>query len=239
MGRGSSSSRGSSRSSSSSGRGSSRSSWSSSSDRSWRSSRSRGTTVIWYNSNGTSSGSAHFSIIPLAILLIIFGAIAMFVGVSSIFSGFKYSSVSAECVDNDFIGGWYYTTYEYEVDGVEYTSRSTEGWELPEIEGKIVTIYYLKDDPSVITEENQGFSTDQIVWVLFGVAFIGGGIGLIFLNKKMKAKKQLEASSDNQSQLEDTPSDIEPISKTKCKYCGTSYDSNEISCPSCGAKNND
>ena len=228
--------------SSSSGRGSSRSSWSSSrgsSRSSWGSSRSRGTTIIWHSSSGGShgSGSGSFSLLPVAIFLIIFGAIVLFAVVPSIFNSFDYGKVSAVCLENDKIGGWYYTTYEYEVDGVEYTNRSEEGWEFPETIGKNVTIYYLKDDPNVITEQNPGFTTADGIWLVIGIGFVAGGIGLIFLNKKIKAQKKLEEAS--QSQTTEQVLIEKKDTKVKCPYCGSSYDNNETSCPNCGSNKQD
>lgn len=235
MGRGRSSSSGRGSSSSSSrgssfSRGSSRSSGSS-----WRSSRSGGTTVIWHSSSH--HGGGNFSLLPFAIVLIAIGALALFFVVPSIFAGFDYGQVSAKCISNREIDTWYYTTYEYVVDGKEYISESEEGWEFPESVGKVVTIYYSKDDPSIITEQNPGFTTSDVPVLACGVIFVGVGIGLIFLNKKLKAKKQAQeyGSSDDDYEMQtETPQPKAP-EKEKCLYCGCKYDATLDSCPSCGA----
>lgn len=227
-GRGSSSSRGSSFS-----RGSSRSS----SGSSWSSSRSGGRTVIWHTSSHNGNGS--FTLLPIAIFLIAIGAVALFIIVPSMFTGFKYAEVSARCIKNEEYSGWYYTTYEYEIDGVEYTSESQEGWEFPEVIGKNVTIYYLKDDPSIITEENPGFTSADLPILACGVVFVGAGIGLIFLNKKLKAKQASQQLSESNTSIsiENNQPKAQVAEKTKCSYCGCKYDASLDSCPNCGASN--
>ena len=237
MGRGSGSSRG----SSSSGRGSSRSSWSSSrgsSRSSWNSSRSSRshTTVIWHSS-GYGNGGSIKTLIPIAFVLMFFGVIFLMVAVPSLFSGFDYGEVSAKCIDNDYVSGWYYSTYEYEVDGKEYKNRSQEGWEFPEAEGKFVTIYYSKDDPSRITEENPGVTTEDIVFVLVGLSCVAGGIGLIFLNKKRKAQNAQNQAEEIQDIGSETISSS-TVPKKKCSYCGCKYNADQSDCPNCGASNN-
>lgn len=226
--------------SSSSGRGSSSSSGSWSSSRgSSRSGSSSRTTVIWH-SRSSYHGNGSFSLLPIAIILLIIGAIMTMFIVPSIFEGFNYGSVSAKCIKNVERNTWYYTTYEYVVDGVEYVNESEEGWEFPETVGKTVTIYYLKDDPTSITEKNPGIDSADGIILVIGLVFVGVGIYLIFLSKKLKAKKEIgnngvEERDFNNQEISNTNSRMPE--KIKCHYCGCKYNPSLNSCPSCGAGN--
>ncbi|MBR6779275.1 MAG: hypothetical protein IKM43_03940 [Clostridia bacterium] len=231
----SSSSRG---SSSSSSRGSSRSSWSSSrgSSRSWGSSNH--TTVIIGGSGGHYSGKAN----PIAWIVILFliGLMSFTFGVSLASDSNQYGKVYAECVDNDYIGGWYYTTYEYTVNGKEYESRSEEGWEFPETEGKTVEIFYLKDNPNIITEKEPSGSGVGAVLIVVGLICIGVGVLIIVHQVKKKKKAKAEQTTDSQSTTDTEPTILDETTKqeeqfVRCSYCGSKYDKTATSCPKCGA----
>ena len=132
MGRGRSSSGGSRGSSSSGGsrgfssgsRGRSTSSFSSSR---WRSTPTRSTVIIGGYNSGNHHRSVNSGIAPLifmAIIFLLFGLFPFVMGTSIIVKANKYSSVQAVCIDNNYSGGWYYTTYEYTVKGIEYENES-------------------------------------------------------------------------------------------------------------------
>ena len=104
----------------------------------------------------------------------------------TLFNGFKYGEVEAKCLSNQKRNIWYYTTYEYNVDGEKYINESDEGWEFPETVGKTVTIYYLKDDPNFITELNPGLDTAGTIIIIISLILVGSGIGLIVLYNKKK-----------------------------------------------------
>ena len=200
--------------------------------------RSRGshTTVII---GGHGHGYYHTSGSP--IIGIIVGAIFCMVGLGTVFGGigeffdsFKYSTVQAECVMNEKAGGYYYTTYDYTVNGVDYTSRSMVGWEIPEIEGNIVTIYYLESDPNVIYEENPASKTEAVIIIFAGLVCAGiGSIPLFVCIKEIKRTKQT-SSGDS---VEENPAKQE--TSNRCPYCGGRYSKNSHSCPKCGARRMD
>ena len=238
MGRGRSSSGGSRGSSSSGSRGSS--SWSSRGSSSWGGSRmsrhvhvSGGrTTVIYRDSSGGSSGSGSPVVAWIVgIMFIIVGIGVLFGGIGSFFSSFKYEEVQATCLDNDYRGGWHYTTYRYYVNNNEYVSESNQGWEYPESVGKIVTIYYEKNNPYEISEENPASSDGAGIMIIVGLFTIGLGALPIVITVKSK-KNSSQVSSDESEQ---TPQVETKPEFNVCPYCGSKYDLTATSCPKCGA----
>jgi len=240
MGRGRSSS-GSSRGSSSSGnRGSS--SWSSRGRSSWNSSRSTSTihrsgnrTTIIYSDSSYGSGGSGGSVIAwiVGIMFIMVGIGVLLGGIGSFFSSFKYDDVSATCLENDYHGGWYYTTYRYYVNGKEYVSESNQGWEEPERLNAVVTIYYEKDNPYEISEENPADASGAGIMVVSGLVTIGlGSLPIVFAIKDKKKQKQPE----NNENIEEEPVVENPVDEHNvCRYCGAKYDRCSTSCPKCGA----
>lgn len=229
MGRGSSSSGGSSRGSSSSGfsRGSSSRSYrSSSSSRSYHYHSSSHSSN--YDSNSSNNGSGTSKVV-----LIIFGIIFLIISVfsvSSIISDLgemgKYQSISAKSVKNTYLNGWYYTTYTYEINNIEYENMSQVGWEEPELLNRNITIYYKIDDPNYITEEKPADLFSSIVGIV-----ICSGIGIvaiIILVKAFKIKKEKEKIEQTITKELDSKEFI-------CKYCGSNYSKDLTSCPNCGA----
>ena len=236
-GRSSSGSRGSSFSSS---RGSSRSSsrgFSRSGSRSsgYRNHSSRHTTVFvggggYYDDGSRVTGKAGGGLlIFMSIFFLLFGGLALIFGVDMISDSLKYDSVLGTCISNRDRDGWYYTTYSYTVDGYNYVNESIEGWELEETIGKTVTIYYLKDNPNVITENKPEGAGTGIVVLVFSLVFLGAGVLLIVTGvkqiKKEKNKKVAEVNVGTEKVEE----------KIRCLYCGSKYDSKLSSCPKCGA----
>ena len=230
MSRGRSSSGGGSRGSSSSGgRGMSRSSYNRGSHRSGRSGRYSNTTVFigGGHSHGGPAGPGH--LIFMAVIFLLFGIGFFIFGVSLAVQSFRYAPVDARCVDNDLVGGWYYTTYEYNVDGYDYTSTSNEGWEKPEVIDRVVTIYYLKSNPYEITEERPG-NGGGVVVAIFALVFVAAGGLLIWQAVKHKKPNK---------QLADGTLTIKEETHTRCPYCGSKYNKNSDSCPKCGAGKTD
>lgn len=222
MGRGrssSSSSRG--RSSSGSRGGSSRSSGSSRSISYIGGHRSH-TTVIVGGGGHFSSGSSRFNNIFAAIVLIIIGLFPLSIGISGFIRNGAYAKTTGTCIDNTYSMGWYYTTYVYTVDGIDYINRSNEGWEFEEVIGKSVKIYYLKSDPNEITELLPTDTAQNLIIFFIGVAFITPAIIMIVITLKKKDKDKLE--------------ELEPEQKVKiCQYCGSKFTDDDISCRNCGA----
>ncbi|MBR2970128.1 MAG: hypothetical protein IKC49_03635, partial [Clostridia bacterium] len=224
----------SSRGSSSSSRGRSSSSRGfSSSSRSYSSGSSR-TTIIYSNhgSNSYHSGPVDKKSLFITLLIIsaIFSAVMSYVSLNEIIRISQYGTVSATAISNDYHWGYYYTTYEYYVDGKLYVEESDVGWELEEREGKVVTIYYLKSDPSFITEENP-FSFGSGMIIFFTLACIASTITFAVLLKRCKSVQPANISSEEEPASE-------PIDdRITCRYCGTKYDKSKETCPSCGASN--
>lgn len=229
MGRGRSSSGGSRGGSSSSGRG-----WSSSSGRGWSSSgrcgRSSHTTVIIGGNRYYGGGHGSGSLVPMIVVFFIIALVTLFAGVGLSINNSKYDSVYGTAVDNRDSGVWYYTTYSYTVDGIHYVEESDVGWELPEDIGKNVKLYYEKDTPSVITEENPktpGFAI--VILFIFSGSFGTGAIMII--RSIIKGKKDKTGSYDIGGS--DTDSSGEK-SETRCPYCGAKHNG-KGACSSCGA----
>ncbi len=236
MGRGRSSSGGGSRGSSSS---SSRGFSSSSRGRSSSSSRSssyhyHNSTRVYYSGGSTTSSniSGKGVLIAMGVIFLLIGLSLLIVGIRSFGIENDYKKVQAVAIDNDYINTWYYTTYEYEINGVEYTNRSQEGWEYPETIGKIVTIYYLKDNPNYITEKTPNSDGTSTAVTIGGLVFGLVGVGLIVGGVKTKQQKDTETKQIN------TISQEEPQvkeTKIRCPYCHSYHDKNVDSCPNCGA----
>lgn len=230
---------------SSSGRGSSSSRGFSSSSRSRSSSslRSRnwgsshtiviiGGNRVYHSGSGSSSGGgAKAVLIIMAILFIFIGICTMMVGCDNISESNRYGQVQAEAIDNTLMGGYYYTTYEYTINGTDYTSMSNEGWEYPEVVGKYVNIYYLKSNPNVITELEQESSPIPLI---IGIVFTGLGATFLIIAIKMKSSKDKDEAPISEI---GTYSTSKPQVETtvRCPYCGTKHDKNLSSCPNCGA----
>lgn len=239
MSRGRSSSGGSRGSSSSSSRGSSswssrgRSSWSSSSRSTSTIHRSGNrTTIIYSNSSYGSSGSGgSVGAWILGILFIMVGIGLFFGSIGTFAQSFKYDEVGATCIENDYDGVWYYTTYRYYVNGNEYVSESNQGWEFPEVKGAHVTIYYEKNNPYEISEENPADA--GAAGIMFFCSLVTIGLGALPIIITVKNKKR-------SSQVSSAESEPAPPVESKpefnvCQYCGGKYDITATSCPKCGA----
>lgn len=224
MGRGRSSSGGSRGSSSSSSRGSSFSS-SRGSHYSGRSNHHH-----YHHHYYGSSSSSRSAFIAFGIFLLIV-AIMLIISTISTFSMLgKYEQVNGTVIKNTYSNGWYYTTYAYTVDGVDYENISQEGWEFPESNEQAV-IYYKVENPNIITEKEPVNIESCIITSLLCIASSTGAI--ILLTKAFK-KKKLTDSIDA-----DTSTTLTTNTVTKaeaiCSYCGTKYDKTLTSCPNCGA----
>lgn len=228
MGRGRSSSGGGGRGfSSSGGRGRSSSSWS-------RGGHSHTTVIIgggrrYYSSGGSSSGRG--GLIFMGIVFLLFGVAMLFASIAGFNSSSKYAKVQAEAIENTYMNGWYYTTYEYTIDSIDYVNRSNEGWEFPEVEGRVVTIYYLKNNPNEITEKAP--ASKSTGFIILGAGLLFGGIGVALLVWAVKSKKEVNneppLATENVNEIKEGSNDV------TCPYCGSKYNRNLSSCPKCGA----
>lgn len=230
MGRGSSSfGGGSSRGSSSFGGGSSRGF---SSSRSHGRRHSHTTVFVGGHSYHSSSSGSPWVGVCVGALFAFFGLMIVLFGFGTLFNYFKYDKVSATCVSNEYSKGYYYTHYDYTVDGQFYDNvRSNQGWQFEEVIGKTVTIYYLKSDPNEISEENPVDLTAGFIMIGFGLVFGGmGAIPMVLSIKEIKASKGTSSVGNVGSQ----PSVADEPSK-RCPYCGAKYNKNSDTCPKCGA----
>lgn len=175
--------------------------------------------------HGGSAGPGTY--IFMAVIFIMFALMGLGFGINMIAEANRYDSVLAKCVDNEKTHGWYYTTYQYTVDGNFYENRSMEGWEFPEDINAVVEIYYLKSDPNCITEERPGSIGGGIGLILFAAAF--GGVGALLIRTAVKSKNKLKSSSEG------TPVEEKEETHIRCPYCGSGYDKKLSSCPKCGA----
>ena len=167
----------------------------------------------------------------------------MTVGIMQCFEGVKYKETEAVCVGNDYTQGYYFTRYDYIVDGVEYKNvRSNESWSIAETEGETVTIYYEKDNPEEIYEEKPSEGGAGIAIVFFGLIFAGvGSIPIVIGVKQLKNKGAASEYVEGDYEAEDgsTVDIAKPTQSeekfTTCPYCGSKYDKNLGACPRCGA----
>ena len=168
--------------------------------------------------------------VVFAVLFFIFSIPFLIPSIFAVSDAMQYRSVKAVCIDNSYTSGWYYSIYDYTVQGKDYVSRSSEGWELPEEVGKTVKIYYSVSDPSEITE-NKPFTLGDVALVVLTLVFNGLGAMFVVFAVKIKKKEHSEvmsatSSSDNVSTTEND---------VKCMYCGSKYSKNLDACPKCGA----
>ena len=229
MGRGSSSSSGGSRGSSSSGgfsRGSSSRSYRSSSSRSYHYDSTSSSYDYNSNSSNNGSGSSKVGLIIVGVIFLLVSIIAVTSIISNMSNIGKYKSVTATSIKNTYLNGWYYTTYTYEIDNVEYENMSQVGWEEPEILYRNITIYYKIDDPNYITEEKPADLTSSIISL---VICSGIGIGTIFIFVKVAKSKKEKEEIEESIKKELTSTEV------ICRYCGSNYNKDLTSCPNCGA----
>lgn len=165
------------------------------------------------------------------IILLMFGAVLFTALISSIIDANSYASVTGTVVKNEYVGGGYYTTYEYTVKGEEYVNRSQQSWEFPE-DDDYATIYYEKDNPNNIVEEKPELGFANVIVGIMAVVFTG--VGVVLLVQGIKMKKEDEVSSDNSSN-NSIPTSSSSEQYTRCPYCGSKYKSDLNSCPKCGA----
>lgn len=245
MGRGSSSGGGSRGSSSSGGSSRGSSSWgssrgwsSSSRGSSWSSSRgtTRNTVIIGGHTHHSNGGSGNGRSIPIILgifFLFLFGLPLVILSINSFFEYNRYDTVVAECIDNTYIDGWYYTTYNYTINGTNYTSTSDLGWEYPETDD-YEEIYYLKSNPYYITEENPVDLGTSIPILIGGLLFSTVGVLSIVIGAKSR-KKTANNTPIEEPKIINTSQSQETVNR--CSYCGSKYDKSLHSCPNCGADN--
>ena len=162
------------------------------------------------------------------ILFIILGLAFVGVGIWLLCGAYAWAPTSGTCVLNEQTGKWYYSTYEYVVDGQDYRERSDEGWEFPEEIDEVVTIYYLKSNPEKITE-NAPQTGAGWAFAAFGAVFAGLGVAITIQQSKRKNRTELDDKSE--PSIQETPKP----QKRKCSYCGATYSQDKKNCPKCGA----
>ena len=160
---------------------------------------------------------------------------------------------TATVVDSAYMYGdkYYYTTYNFVLDGKEYSTESQIGWtQLPDIPigkeddidyvlqyylGKQFELYYLKDNPYVIYEieeglenlpsQNSGYIIGSIFMFIVAVSIFAIGIN--------RTEEDTEYAKEYERLLQEQ--ELKRENKLLCKYCGTKVDKDIHKCPSCGA----
>ena len=126
--------------------------------------------------------------------------------------------------------GYYYSSYKYTVDGVEYNRQSKVGWTL--LEPIDAELYYLKSDPNVIyeTEAKSDMSSTNGLYIFLAVLF---GIITIVIYAGGINKYQLDPAYVEEQKRQEEAKQME--GKRKCPYCKSIMDASENKCPNCGA----
>lgn len=149
--------------------------------------------------------------------IVFLGLLFIAVGISELIKCNSYSAINGVMVDNDLIEDLYYSSYEYVVDGKEYYSRSSEGWNEPKDIGKVFRIYYLKDNPNVITDENLSESD----WIIeFAIGFFCLGIAVFLIVRVVKLKGQFNKAETTTQEK----------TLVICEYCGGTMNANDLKC---------
>lgn len=165
-----------------------------------------------------------------AIIFLMFGAVLFTALISSIIDANSYASVTGTVVKNEYVGGGYYTTYEYTVKGEEYVNRSQQSWEFPE-DDEYATIYYEKDNPNNIVEEKPELGFGNVIVGIVAVVMTATGVILLVQGIRMKRENETETYGGDSS----SSSETKPETHTTCSYCGSRYKSDLSACPRCGA----
>ena len=168
------------------------------------------------------------------VFLIIIGAISLIIGSGKLIVNSRWDSVQATCVSNSYKYHYYYTTYTYKVDGINYENESNTGWDLKEEVGAIVEIYYLKSNPNEIDELLPNDPTGATTATVLGSIFVALGILLLVLEIRKNKKKKNGELANNKNLTENKLDD-----KLVCSYCGSKFykrkHGNIDNCPNCGA----
>lgn len=181
--------------------------------------------------HGRSSVFSNWVLCVIGIPFIFVGLSILIGGLVGCFGSFKYSAVSAEAIGNEKVGMYYYTTYDYTVNGKDYINRSMQSWEIEETVGNVVTIYYLKSDPNKIYEEKPNSLSEGILLIFGGLACGGmGAVPLVFGIKALKSSKNGDSSD-----LDSKEAETSRETQNRCAYCGAKYNKTSESCPKCGA----
>ncbi len=186
-----------------------------------------------------SSGSPVVGIIVGGIFALI-GLFTLLGGVASLLISPDYLPVNAKYVSYDKgREDWYYRTYDYTVDGVDYTNRSMQSWEFADEQsvGKYFTIYYLESDPNEIYEVVPKTDVGGDLIMIF-VGLIFAAVGSVVFIACIKGLKKGKNSSDSNGDDSGDSSSGE-VQHTRCQYCGTRYSKNSNNCPQCGASKSD
>lgn len=189
------------------------------------------------NTKATYITSAIF--LALTIMFIVFAVMFRFDAV--------YTQINATATDYDYKNGYYYTSYDFDINGTHYSVESKVGWtKLENMEGKTYTeeniqnyylnkeyaIYYKNSDPYTIyeVEAKSDMPTSSGIYIFFAVAtgivaiaIFAGGLYKYELDPEYEARqREIERNK--------------PVDgKRKCNYCNSLIDEKADKCPNCGA----
>ena len=187
------------------------------------------------------------TIIACAIML----AIAItFIVLSMVFTFDRvYAQTTATATDYDYKFGYYYTTYDFSLNGKEYSVESKVGWtKLEHMEGKAYTeenietyylhkdyqVYYKISDPYTIyeVEAKADMPSTNAIYIFLAVFFI---FITIITYAVGIYKLELDPAYINEQKRQQEAKEME--GKRRCPYCGTIMDAKESKCSNCGASN--
>ena len=158
-----------------------------------------------------------------------------------------YAQTGGVATDYDRKFGYYYTTYEFTVDGNEYSVESKVGWtKLENMEGKAYTpenidtyylhktyqIFYKKADPYTIyeIEARSDMPSTNALYIFLAVFF---GFVTIVTYAVGVYKLEIDPAYVEEQKRQEEAKQME--GKRKCPYCGTIMDAKETKCPNCGS----
>ena len=147
-----------------------------------------------------------------------------------------YGTVMGKAVSYDeyysFGETYYYTSYEYTVDGKEYSAESQLGWTNLYPMGYEYELYYSRSNPYEIyeVEGKSDLPNGQYGFVFFAIVV---GVVLIVI-AITGVKKYVVDEAATQAYQKEQEMKL-PEGKTRCKYCGSVSEETESKCPSCGA----
>lgn len=173
--------------------------------------------------------------------IILFGLAVLFLFLSIFSVEISYGKVvgTVESWDDHYEYGtrYYFTRYNYVVDGQEYSAESLSGWEdPPENEttyiGSKAELYYKRTNPYEIyeVEDKANIPTFLALFEFFTFAFLIAGICV-----RVNGVGKYQENPEWKRQVEEIKEKQELGGKSRCSYCGTIVEEGKTRCPSCGA----
>lgn len=208
------------------------------------------------SSNGSSGGAGpqykrvrnqKATIIACAIMLAI---AVMFIVLGVVFRFDRvYAQTTATATDVEKVGIYYYTTYDFSLNGKNYSTDSKVGWtklehmegytvpyDRPDIEANYLNkdyqIFYKISDPYTIyeVEAKADMPSTNAIYIFLAVFF--GFITIITYAVGIYKLELDPAYVDEQKRQQEVK---EMEGKRRCPYCGTIMDAKESKCSNCGA----